>query len=343
MFESLEACADFLAGRQKPSDYPMLRHYDQYELSPSGKTLMVLSKKLTEPAGCTVENLQQARLRQALLLEFQEITSYARKREHRVQNLLRYLRKHRLHTFSHKLLDNAYTFSTNEDAAYEFSIDAFLEESAFLCWLMLVAEAIKERNINTISKWIVHTEDPPMNNAPPMGVINKTDGTVMADPKGRTGATAFSEMFAIVWLRPSADDCPGFEYLSTKRLQQVNETVFREGFGHSACVDRSDDSVLKIARKYLAGQINNLIKDIPHLLDQDLVLNYRIRDQQQAMYLALCEVACGASSTRRCRNPNCPTGFFLPEREDQVYCKRRACREWGRINLGRVRKTRSHN
>ena len=102
---------------------------------------------------------------------------------------------------------------------------------------------------------------------------------------------------------------------------------------------------LAFAKAYLAYQLNRFVSQVHPAVTNDGEPTYKISTPFEAMCMNLLNQFSGAAGISICRNPNCPTRFYLArknkrkQRSDRQYCGRPGCQKWGVENLGRVRKS----
>lgn len=233
------------------------------------------------------------------------------------ESVLKYLKVHGIPDFS---------WAEEHEHGLVLSVRRFLQASSTVAWLFWVTDEFLSGSFDRLRQRLV----------------SHRDGSDLV----------FS-------LRPTADDletfAPNFAGILRIDGQEFPSAAFP--FEESKLGTLGNiEAVRTVTALYLSVHIGQLVQELSPRLSFKRGENifkpaFNVSTPYQAICYALYERACGDQSIKRCRNPHCPSPYFVVEssgsrkgRSDRVYCGRPGCQKYGHKNtdegLGPLRRKR---
>lgn len=208
---------------------------------------------------------------------------------------------------------------------YSAPTDWFLNLASAMRWISYVVSAIQDGDMQLILKWVKAEYVPPVDNPSRPPDIPP-------------------DAYRIV-LEPEPDNPQRADYDSAIFLLGSYHPQF---FFPSKWKTFPEAQARRIAVSNISEHINILVSPIKMILTDAGTPRFSVRNHTDAMALFLYNQLSGAQGIKICRNPNCPTKFFLPKRKsnrkprsDRKYCGRPGCQRYcydhPEIGLGPLR------
>lgn len=217
------------------------------------------------------------------------------------------------------------SFKTNEPIIRLIHTESFLRSAAMLRWLLTVMDAVDRYDHQQLELLV-------------MGKAGLQEFQLINPPKRA------KRVIRLTMEPPSNSK----EYKDFALAQTMVATDFDLEIRQAEWSGKQKKQRLDFAKKYVAHHINQQLQGVHPAVYFNGKIYFAVTQPIEAMYLELYHRFTGSSGIGICKNPNCPKRFFVIKRKgsrkprsDRKYCGRPGCQKWCRVNLGRVRPSKS--